>query len=103
MGDLQDQTGNDEYLFDLDHFVSMAREPASDVDPSKLPRMPHSSDGQDVHLVLDARLQGVCFCWPLILLASHVFAPCTALPLVCSTHSKDASAAVADFNLALET
>ena len=86
MGDLQDQTGNDEYLFDLDHFVSMAREPASDVDPSKLPRMPHSSDGQDVHLVLDARLQGVCFCWPLILLASrvlhlaqlcHLCVPCT--------------------------
>ena len=59
---LQDQSGNDEYLFDLDHFVSMAAEPSSDVDPNKLPPLPqamppHQSDS-DVHLVLDARLQG---------------------------------------------
>ena len=59
---LQDHSSNDEYLFDLDHFVSMAAEPSSDIDPNKLPPLPqsmapHQSDG-DVHLVIDARLQG---------------------------------------------
>ena len=59
---LQDQSSNDEYLFDLDHFVSMAGEPSSDVDPAKLPPLPMSTGSNDantdVHLVLDARLQG---------------------------------------------
>ena len=61
---LQDHSSNDEYLFDLDHFVSMAAEPSSDVDPKKLPPLPKAAPGQpdsDVHLVLDARLQG-SFC-----------------------------------------
>lgn len=68
---VQDNSSNDEYLFDLDHFVSMAAEPSSDVDPNKLPPLPnatspHQSDS-DVHLVLDARCQGrlnlcVCMC-----------------------------------------
>ncbi len=61
---LQDQSSNDEYLFDLDHFVSMAGEPSSDVDPKKLPPMPKIADSDEtdseVHLVLDARLQGLC-------------------------------------------
>ena len=60
---MQDQSSNDEYLFDLDHFVSMAGEPSSDVDPEKLPPLPSSSTSQgpehNMHLVLDARLQGV--------------------------------------------
>lgn len=59
---LQDKSSNDEYLFDLDHFVSMAGEPSSDVDPDKLPPLPKLGDSDeadtDVHLVLDARLQG---------------------------------------------
>ncbi|KAL0021355.1 hypothetical protein WJX77_007695 [Trebouxia sp. C0004] len=57
-----DQSSNDEYLFDLDHFVSIAGEPSSDVDPAKLPPLPKLGDSEeadtDVHLVLDARLQG---------------------------------------------
>lgn len=64
--DLQDQSSNDEYLFDLDHFVSMAGEPSSDVDPDKLPPLPKLADSDepdtDVHLVLDARLQGALLC-----------------------------------------
>ena len=60
---MQDQSSNDEYLFDLDHFVSMAGEPSSDVDPAMLPPMPWANNIQatdrDVHLVLDARLQGI--------------------------------------------
>lgn len=59
---LQDQSSNDEYLFDLDHFVSMAAEPSSDVDPKKLPPLPQATyrnqTESEVHLVLDARLQG---------------------------------------------
>ncbi len=63
---LQDQSSNDECLFDLDHFVSMAGEPSSDVDPDKLPPLPKLGDSDeadtDVHLVLDARLQGALSC-----------------------------------------
>ncbi|KAL3157789.1 hypothetical protein ABBQ32_012213 [Trebouxia sp. C0010 RCD-2024] len=57
-----DQSSNDEYLFDLDHFVSMAAEPSSDVDPKKLPPLPKAmysnQTESEVHLVLDARVQG---------------------------------------------
>ena len=71
---LQDQSSNDEYLFDLDHFVSMAAEPSSDVDPRKLPPLPKPTHGNqtesEVHLVLDARLQGRFH------FSFHPFAPC---------------------------
>jgi len=93
---LQDQSSNDEYLFDLDHFVSMAGEPSSDVDPDKLPPLPKLADSDepdtDVHLVLDARLQGallclVAVCWTpvhlLTLLWCNLLRTCTFWSKAC--------------------
>lgn len=62
---VQDECANDEYLFDLDHFVQLANEPSSDIDGSKLPAFPapsQDSADSDLHLVIDARTQGMCSC-----------------------------------------
>lgn len=61
---VQEQSSNDEYLFDLDHFVQLANEPSDELDRTKLPPLPPTqpsgSDSQP-HLVIDARTEGVCF------------------------------------------
>lgn len=52
----------------MDHFVQLAEEPSSDIDESKLPAFPASEQEggeSDLHLVIDARIQGRS--WSLIL------------------------------------
>lgn len=60
---MQDKLYQDEYLFDLDHFIQLREGVSSDVAADKLPTLPRLTEAEDgvnpdTHLVLDARTTG---------------------------------------------